>query len=65
PTENGAMEAINGWLKEELFIDFHINSCNDIYQEIDKYILYFNNNRPQSALNYLTPAQYKNLHFQK
>ena len=65
PTENGAMEAINGWLKEELFIDFHINSCNDIYQEIDKYILYFNNDRPQSALNYLTPAQYKNLHFQK
>ncbi len=27
PTENGAMEAINGWIKEELFIDFNINSC--------------------------------------
>ena len=29
PTENGAMEAINGWIKEELFLDFKLNSCND------------------------------------
>lgn len=66
PTENGAMEAINGWIKEELFIDFSINSSNDIFSEIDKYIFYFNNERPQSSLKYLTPAQYKsfvlNLH---
>lgn len=63
PTENGAMEAINGWIKEELFIDFKINSSNDIFEEIDKYIHYFNNQRPQSALNYLTPIQYKTLYF--
>ena len=63
PTENGSMEAINGWIKEELFLDFNINSSNDIFSEIDKYIFYFNNERPQSALNYLTPIQYKNLHF--
>ena len=24
PTDNGAMEAINGWIKSELFTDFHI-----------------------------------------
>lgn len=59
PTENGAMEAINGWIKEELFIDFKINSCNDIVKEIDNYIYYFNYERPQSSLNYLTPMQYK------
>ncbi len=59
PTENGAMESINGWIKEELFLDFHINSSNDIFYEIDKYIYYFNYERPQSALNYLTPIQYK------
>ena len=62
PTENGAMEAINGWIKEELFIDFNINASNDIFAEIDKYIYYFNNERPQAALNYLTPLQFKNLY---
>lgn len=63
PTENGAMEAINGWIKEELFIDFNINSSNDIFSEIDNYIYYFNNERPQASLNYLTPIQFKNLYF--
>ena len=65
PTENGAMESINGWIKEELFIDFNINSSNDIFSEIDKYIHYFNFERPQSALNYLTPIQFKNLNYLK
>lgn len=63
PTENGAMEAINGWLKEELFIDFKINEAENIQALIDKYIYYFNNERPQSSLNYLTPIQFKNLYF--
>ena len=63
PTENGSMESINGWIKEELFIDFNINCCNDIFSEIDKYIFYFNNQRPQSSLKYLTPIQFKNLYF--
>ena len=62
PTENGAMEAINGWIKEELFIDFNINSSNDVFSEIERYIHYFNYERPQSALNYLTPIQFKDLY---
>ena len=49
PTENGAMEAINGWIKEELFIDFNINNSNDIVKSIEDYIYYFNYQRPQSA----------------
>ena len=65
PTENGAMEAINGWIKEELFIDFNINSSNYIFDEIDKYIHYFNFERPQAALNYLTPMQFKSLYYIK
>ena len=59
PTENGAMEAINGWIKEELFIDFNINKSGNIYEEIDRYIHYFNYERPSCVLNYLTPMQYK------
>lgn len=65
PTENGAMEAINGWVKEELFIDFKINNSSDIFKSIEEYIYYFNNERPQSALKYLTPIQYKNYYYNK
>lgn len=65
PTENGAMEAINGWMKEELFIDFNINNSLDIPKSIEDYIYYFNYERPQAALNYLTPMQFKNLYYIK
>lgn len=65
PTENGAMEAINGWIKEELFIDFKINNSNDIHKSIEDYIYYFNYERPQCALKYLTPMQYKNIYYIK
>lgn len=65
PTENGAMEAINGWIKEELFIDFNINACNDIFSEIENYIHYFNFERPQASLKYLTPMQFKSLNYVK
>ena len=65
PTENGSMESINGWIKEELFIDFNINACNDITSEIDNYIHYFNYERPQAALKYLTPIQFKSLNYVK
>ena len=56
------MEAINDWVKEELFIDFKINSSLDVFSEIDNYIHYFNYERPQASLNYLTPIQFKELH---
>ena len=59
------MESINGWIKEELFIDFKINDCNDIFKSIEDYIYYFNNERPQCVLNYLTPIQFKQLNYIK
>lgn len=65
PTENGAMEAINGWIKEELFLDFNIKYCDNIFKQIEDYIYYFNNDRPQAALNYLTPAQFKSIYYNK
>lgn len=65
PTENGAMEAINGWIKEELFLDFKINSCDDIFKQVEDYIHYFNYERPQAALNYLTPTQFKQFYYNK
>ena len=62
PTDNGAMEAINGWIKEELFMDFDIRNKDDVPLSIDKYIHFFNYERPAYSLNYLTPIQYKQLY---
>lgn len=59
PTDNGAMEAINGWMKAELFTDFHVTGNADVKEEIEEYIRFFNEERPAYSLNYLTPKQFK------
>lgn len=61
PTDNGAMESINGWLKEELFNDFKIKEQDDPIKCIEEYIVFFNEQRPSYSLNYLTPKQFKDL----
>jgi transposase InsO family protein len=62
PTDNAAMEAINGWMKAEMFTDLHVTGERNVKDEVDDYIQFFNNDRPAYALNYLTPAQYKELY---
>ena len=59
PTDNAAMEAINGWIKAELFMDLHVTGEKTVQAEIDDYILFFNEQRPAYSLNYLTPKQYR------
>ena len=59
PTDNAAMEAINGWIKAELFTDFHVTGERDVADEVDEYIVFFNKQRPAYSLNYLTPLQYR------
>ena len=59
PTDNGAIEAINGWIKSEIFTDFHVTENGNIQNEINSYIKFFNEERPAYSLNYLTPKQYK------
>ena len=59
PTDNAAMEAINGWIKAELFMDFHVTGEKPVNEEIDDYIVFFNEQRPAYSLGYLTPKQYK------
>ena len=59
PTDNAAMEAINGWIKAEFFVDLHVTEYGDTVQEISDYILFFNEQRPAYSLNYMTPRQYK------
>ena len=59
PTDNPVNESLNGWIKEELFIDFDLKHCEDVPNLIKLYIEYYNNERPSYALNYKTPIQYK------
>ena len=42
PTGNGAMEAINGWVKVALMTDFHITGKKPVDEEGDDYIHFFN-----------------------
>ena len=35
PTDNAAMEAINGWIKAEIFNDFHLTGTGNIRDEVE------------------------------
>lgn len=59
PTDNPVNESLNGWIKEELFLDFDLKNCDDVPKLIKDYIFYYNHSRPSYALNYKTPIQYK------
>ena len=59
PTDNPVNESLNGWIKEELFIDFDLKHSKDVLNLIKLYIDYYNNERPSYALGYKTPIQYK------
>ena len=59
PTDNGAMEAINGWVKSEMFCDLHVTDNENIKQQVDDYIRFYNEERPAYSLSYLTPLQYR------
>jgi transposase InsO family protein len=59
PTDNPVNESLNGWIKEELFIDFDLKHCEDVSKLIEEYVYYFNNESPSYALKYKTPIQYK------
>ena len=63
PTDNGAMEAINEWIKTELMTDFHITGEKPVEEEVNDYIKFFNEQRPAYSLGYLTPLQYKEHYF--
>lgn len=61
PTDNPVNEALNGWVKEELYIDFHLDKVwrfDDIRQKLTEYVEYYNSERPCYALGYDTPDNY-------
>ena len=66
PTDNPVNEALNGWIKEELFIDFKLELCQgreDFIQTIVQYVKYYNTQRPCFAIGYDTPENYRKRYY--
>ena len=58
PTDNPVNESLNGWIKEELLIDFHLADAGgfaDARRIIEEYVEWYNSDRPCWALDYMTP----------
>ena len=58
-TDNPIIEARNGWVKEELYLDFRLATTDDVHLLLDRYVYYFNNRRSAAVLGYKSPVQYK------
>lgn len=61
PTDNPVNESLNGWIKEELVKDFLIGSCTTIEEVkvlLDRYMIYYNSQRPCFAIGYDTPSHF-------
>ena len=61
PTDNPVNESLNGWIKEELYIDFKIEDCfnrEDIKEVVERYVEYYNKQRPCYAIGYETLDRY-------
>ena len=56
PTDNPIIEALNGWMKEELFFDVHLVHAKDVPALLDSYVDFFNNRRPAAVLGYKSPV---------
>lgn len=60
PTDNPIIEAINGWIKCEIAVDFKKKYVNrSVFEMIKDYVKYYNNYRPAYALKYKSPVQYR------
>ena len=59
PTDNPIIEALNGWIKEELRIDFDIYHCKDVPNLINNYITYYNTERPSAKCGRKSPVQFR------
>lgn len=61
PTDNPLIEAKNGWLKQEIKVDFNQMAYDTVEEYIAAIIMDHNHFRPSYALNYKTPIEYRTL----
>jgi putative transposase len=60
PTENAFVERFNGSFRRELLNAYVFRSLGEVRILAEEYTEDYNNNRPHSALNYLSPIDYLN-----
>ncbi len=61
PTDNPVNESLNGWIKEELYMDFRVDKCRsreEFIEVIERYVEFYNKKRPCYAIGYDTPNNY-------
>lgn len=66
PTDNPVNESINGWMKEELYMDFKIDECRSreaFEGTLKRYVDFYNEHRPCYAIGYETPVNYRKKYY--
>ncbi len=66
PTDNPVNESLNGWIKEELVVDFNLSAYHtwqEVNDIIEKYVKYYNEQRPCFAIGYDTPHNYRERYY--
>ena len=61
PTDNPVNESLNGWIKEELYIDFKMERCrsrDEVKDIMIRYVDFYNKQRPCYSIGYDTPDNY-------
>ena len=59
PTDNPVIESINGWIKAEIYSEGWYKKYETAEEMINKYVSYYNNERPAYKLQYKSPIQYR------
>lgn len=59
PTDNPVLKSINGWIKDELMLEFNLKQSHDIHRLIKDYVKYFNEIRKAYALQHKSSIQYR------
>ena len=66
PTDNLFNEVLNGWIKEELYAEFHLERYwlrQEFISTIERYVKYYNTQRPCFAIDYDTPENYRKRYY--
>lgn len=63
PWENGIAERINGVIKNNYLKHRNINSFEDLQKEVDRAVHLYNNEKPHSSLQRLSPMMFEKMYF--
>lgn len=66
PTDNPVNAALNGRIKEELYVEFRLDQTrhkDDFKQTIEQYVKYYNTQRPCFAIGYDTPEHFRKRYY--